>query len=145
MRVSVCKNSFAIEETRRNSILLSSHLADSWQGAAIAKGNFDLYAVDRMPGMSRILDHIVLSAEPPRGMVKPGLKPLVPGFANAISQLTSKTSRAPSLNMTGWSGPLRPVHSMFLGLMFCCKTAPNLGIELVRPMGIRIKFMQLAH
>jgi isoquinoline 1-oxidoreductase beta subunit len=47
----------------------------------------------RITDMPEFAVHIVPSADPPTGMVEPGLPPLTPAFANAIAQLTGKPLR----------------------------------------------------
>ena len=59
----------------------------------VEQQNFGDYTVARMTDMPTIAVHTVPSAEPPTGMGEPGLPPLAPAFANAISRLTGKPLR----------------------------------------------------
>jgi isoquinoline 1-oxidoreductase beta subunit len=59
----------------------------------VEQQNFSDYQVARMVDMPRVEVHIVPSNEPPTGMGEPGLPPLAPAFANALSRLTGKRLR----------------------------------------------------
>ena len=59
----------------------------------VEQQNFGDYIVARITDMPTISVHTVPSAEPPTGMGEPGLPPLAPAFANAISRLTGKPLR----------------------------------------------------
>ncbi|HZY20216.1 MAG TPA: xanthine dehydrogenase family protein molybdopterin-binding subunit [Ramlibacter sp.] len=56
----------------------------------VEQSNFGEYTVPRMPDMPRVAVHIVPSAEPPTGIGEPGLPPLAPAFANALSRASGK-------------------------------------------------------
>jgi isoquinoline 1-oxidoreductase beta subunit len=66
----------------------------------VEQRNFGDYAVARMTDMPAMAVHTVPSAEPPTGMGEPGLPPLAPAFANAISQLTGKPLRELPFKLT---------------------------------------------
>jgi isoquinoline 1-oxidoreductase beta subunit len=59
----------------------------------VEQSNFHDYTVARIGAMPQIAVHLVPSAEPPTGMGEPGLPPLAPAFANAISRVTGKPLR----------------------------------------------------
>ena len=59
----------------------------------VEQQNFGDYTVARIADMPAIAVHTVPSAEPPTGMGEPGLPPLAPAFANAVSRLTGKPLR----------------------------------------------------
>lgn len=59
----------------------------------VEQSNFGDFAVPRITDMPQIAVHIVPSAEPPTGMGEPGLPPLAPAFANAITRLSGKPLR----------------------------------------------------
>ncbi len=59
----------------------------------VEQQNFGDYTVARITDMPAIAVHTVPSADPPTGMGEPGLPPLAPAFANAISRLTGKPLR----------------------------------------------------
>ncbi len=59
----------------------------------VEQQNFGDYTVARLPDMPAITVHTVPSADPPTGMGEPGLPPLAPAFANAVSRLTGKPLR----------------------------------------------------
>ncbi|MCU7372116.1 xanthine dehydrogenase family protein molybdopterin-binding subunit [Paucibacter sp. O1-1] len=59
----------------------------------VEQSNFGDFAVPRITDMPQIAVHVVPSAEPPTGMGEPGLPPLAPAFANAITRLTGKPLR----------------------------------------------------
>ena len=60
----------------------------------VEQQNFGDYVVARLPDMPAISVHIVPSGDAPTGMGEPGLPPLAPAFANAISRLSGKPLRA---------------------------------------------------
>ena len=59
----------------------------------VEQRNFDDFTVARITETPAFDVHIVPSAEPPTGMGEPGLPPLAPAFANALTQLTGKPIR----------------------------------------------------
>jgi isoquinoline 1-oxidoreductase subunit beta len=59
----------------------------------VEQQNFGDYSVPRLTDMPAVAVHTVPSTEPPTGMGEPGLPPLAPAFANAISRLTGKPLR----------------------------------------------------
>lgn len=59
----------------------------------VEQSNFYDYRVPRMADMPEIAVYAVPSAEAPTGMGEPGLPPLAPAFANAITRLTGKALR----------------------------------------------------
>ena len=59
----------------------------------VEQQNFGDYTLARLTDMPAVAVHIVPSAEPPTGMGEPGLPPLAPAFANAVSRLTGKPLR----------------------------------------------------
>jgi isoquinoline 1-oxidoreductase beta subunit len=59
----------------------------------VEQQNFSDYQVARMVDMPHVDVYIVPSTEPPTGMGEPGLPPLAPAFANALSRLTGKRLR----------------------------------------------------
>jgi len=65
----------------------------------VEQQNFSDYTVARMTDIPAFDVHIVPSAEPPTGMGEPGLPPLAPAFANAITQLTGKPLRQLPFNI----------------------------------------------
>ena len=65
----------------------------------VEQHNFNDYSVARIPDMPRIAVHIVPSADAPTGMGEPGLPPLAPAFANAVSRLTGKPLRELPFNL----------------------------------------------
>jgi len=58
------------------------------------QGNFDDYPLLTMDEMPRVEIHIVPSAEPPEGIGEPGLPPIAPAVANAVSRATGKRVRS---------------------------------------------------
>lgn len=93
-----CVNPLSVEAQVQGAALMG--LGTTLPGAAITlkdgvvqQSNFGDYTVARINQMPRISVHIVPSAEPPTGMGEPGLPPLAPAFANALSQLTKKPLR----------------------------------------------------
>lgn len=67
--------------------------AITFKDGVVEQQNFGDYTVARIIDMPAISVHTVPSAEPPTGMGEPGLPPLAPAFANAISRLTGKALR----------------------------------------------------
>ncbi|MDN7181369.1 xanthine dehydrogenase family protein molybdopterin-binding subunit [Caballeronia sp. SEWSISQ10-4 2] len=67
--------------------------AITFKDGEVQQSNFGNFAVARMTDMPEFEVHIVPSAEPPTGMGEPGLPPLAPAFANAITHLTGKPLR----------------------------------------------------
>lgn len=59
----------------------------------VEQSNFGDFQVPRITDMPRIAVHVVPSADAPTGMGEPGLPPLAPAFANAVSRLTGKPLR----------------------------------------------------
>lgn len=59
----------------------------------VEQSNFGDYTVARITDMPEIEVHIVPSADPPTGIGEPGLPPLAPAFANAISRVIGKPVR----------------------------------------------------
>ena len=59
----------------------------------VQQSNFGDFVVPRITDMPEIAVHVVPSAEPPTGMGEPGLPPLAPAFANALTRLTGKPLR----------------------------------------------------
>ena len=56
----------------------------------VMQGNFDGYEVLTMDKMPEVEVHIVPSAEPPTGVGEPGVPPIAPAVANALSAITGK-------------------------------------------------------
>jgi isoquinoline 1-oxidoreductase beta subunit len=65
----------------------------------VQQSNFGEYTVARMPQMPVIEVFTVTSTDVPTGMGEPGLPPLAPAFANAISKLTGFPLRELPFNM----------------------------------------------
>jgi isoquinoline 1-oxidoreductase beta subunit len=65
----------------------------------VEQGNFSEYTVARITDVPEFDVHIVPSAEAPTGMGEPGLPPLAPAFANAISRLTGRPVRRMPFNL----------------------------------------------
>ncbi|MFZ6773309.1 molybdopterin cofactor-binding domain-containing protein [Undibacterium sp. SXout7W] len=65
----------------------------------VEQSNFGDYTVARITDMPAFEVHVVPSAEPPTGMGEPGLPPLAPAFANAVSRLTGKRIRQLPFNL----------------------------------------------
>jgi isoquinoline 1-oxidoreductase beta subunit len=59
----------------------------------VEQQNFSDYQVARMVDMPHVDVYIVPSNDPPTGMGEPGLPPLAPAFANALSRVTGKRLR----------------------------------------------------
>ncbi len=59
----------------------------------VEQSNFMDFVVPRITDMPEIAVHVVPSADPPTGMGEPGLPPLAPAFANALTRLTGKPLR----------------------------------------------------
>ena len=66
----------------------------------VQQSNFADFSVPRITDMPQFSIHTVPSAEPPTGMGEPGLPPLAPAFANAISHLTGKPLRELPFKLT---------------------------------------------
>ena len=66
----------------------------------VQQSNFGDFTVARITSAPAFDVHIVPSAEPPTGMGEPGLPPLAPAFANAISRLTGKPVRQLPFNLS---------------------------------------------
>ncbi|HYF16653.1 MAG TPA: xanthine dehydrogenase family protein molybdopterin-binding subunit [Ramlibacter sp.] len=88
-------NPLGVEAQVQGSVAMA--LGTCLPGAAITlkdglveQSNFGEYPVPRITDMPQVAVHIVPSAEPPTGMGEPGLPPLAPAFANAISRLTGQ-------------------------------------------------------
>jgi isoquinoline 1-oxidoreductase beta subunit len=67
--------------------------AITFKDGVVEQSNFGDFVVPRITDMPQIAVHIVPSAEPPTGMGEPGLPPLAPAFANAVTRLTGKPMR----------------------------------------------------
>jgi isoquinoline 1-oxidoreductase beta subunit len=65
----------------------------------VQQSNFGDFTVARITDIPAFDVHIVPSAEPPKGMGEPGLPPLAPAFANAITRLTGKPLRQLPFNL----------------------------------------------
>jgi isoquinoline 1-oxidoreductase beta subunit len=59
----------------------------------VKQSNFHDYPVLRMPETPVVEVHIVSSAESPKGVGEPGLPPIAPAVANAVSKLTGQRVR----------------------------------------------------
>jgi isoquinoline 1-oxidoreductase beta subunit len=59
----------------------------------VEQSQFSDYTVARMNDMPQVAVFIVPSLDAPTGMGEPGLPPLAPAFANAVSRLTGKRLR----------------------------------------------------
>ncbi|MBB4504104.1 xanthine dehydrogenase family protein molybdopterin-binding subunit [Rhizobium johnstonii] len=66
----------------------------------VEQGNFSEFTVARITDVPEFDVNIVPSADAPTGMGEPGLPPLAPAFANAISRLTGKPVRQMPFNLT---------------------------------------------
>lgn len=66
----------------------------------VEQSNFGDYRVARITEMPQFAVHTVPSADPPKGMGEPGLPPLAPAFANAITRLTGKPLRELPFRLT---------------------------------------------
>ncbi|MGO7018046.1 molybdopterin cofactor-binding domain-containing protein [Rhizobium leguminosarum] len=65
----------------------------------VEQGNFSEFTVARITDVPEFDVNIVPSADAPTGMGEPGLPPLAPAFANAISRLTGKPVRQMPFNL----------------------------------------------
>jgi CO/xanthine dehydrogenase Mo-binding subunit len=63
------------------------------EGGRIQQSNFHDYPVMRMPEAPIIEVHLVPSTESPKGVGEPGVPPIAPAVANAVSKLTGKRVR----------------------------------------------------
>jgi isoquinoline 1-oxidoreductase beta subunit len=59
----------------------------------VEQSNFSDFVVPRINDMPQIAVYTVPSADAPTGMGEPGLPPLAPAFANAVTALTGKPLR----------------------------------------------------
>jgi isoquinoline 1-oxidoreductase beta subunit len=66
----------------------------------VEQSNFGDFPLPRITDMPEIAVHIVPSADAPTGMGEPGLPPLAPAFANAVSRLTGKPIRSLPFKLT---------------------------------------------
>jgi isoquinoline 1-oxidoreductase beta subunit len=73
--------------------------AITFKEGVVEQSNFGDFTVARITDIPALEVHIVPSAEPPTGMGEPGLPPLAPAFANAISLLTGKPLRQLPFNL----------------------------------------------
>ncbi|WSH62812.1 xanthine dehydrogenase family protein molybdopterin-binding subunit [Rhizobium ruizarguesonis] len=81
---------------------LSTCLAGSeitLKDGVVEQSNFSEFTVARITDVPEFDVNIVPSADPPTGMGEPGLPPLAPAFANAISRLTGKPVRQMPFNL----------------------------------------------
>ncbi|WP_448203784.1 molybdopterin cofactor-binding domain-containing protein [Azospirillum sp. sgz302134] len=62
-------------------------------GGRVDQGNFDSYQVLRFTEMPRVEVHVVPSADPPSGVGEPGVPPIGPAVANALSAATGRRVR----------------------------------------------------
>ena len=60
----------------------------------VVQGNFDDYPLLTIDEMPKVEIHIVKSTEPPDGIGEPGLPPIAPAVANAVSAATGKRIRS---------------------------------------------------
>ena len=74
--------------------------AITFKDGVVEQQNFGDYQVARMTDTPAFAVHLVPSAEPPTGMGEPGLPPLAPAFANALTRLTGKPLRELPFKMT---------------------------------------------
>jgi isoquinoline 1-oxidoreductase beta subunit len=91
-------NPLTIEAQVQGAVLMA--VGTTLPGAAITlkdgvveQNQFSDYTVARMNDMPQVAVFIVPSADAPTGMGEPGLPPLAPAFANAVSRLTGKRLR----------------------------------------------------
>ena len=66
----------------------------------VEQNNFGDFTVARITDVPTFAIHVVPSAEPPKGIGEPGLPPLAPAFANAITSLTGKPIRQLPFSLT---------------------------------------------
>jgi len=64
------------------------------EGGVVQQANFDRYRTLRMNDMPVVEVHIVPSSETPTGVGEPGLPPIAPAVANAVTALTGKSVRS---------------------------------------------------
>lgn len=69
------------------------HGAITVEGGRIQQSNYHDYKVMRMPEAPVIEVHLVPSTDGPRGVGEPGVPPIAPAVANAVSRLTGKRVR----------------------------------------------------
>jgi isoquinoline 1-oxidoreductase beta subunit len=67
--------------------------AITFKDGGVEQSNFGDFTVARITDTPAFEIHIVPSADAPTGMGEPGLPPLAPAFANAVSRLTGKPLR----------------------------------------------------
>lgn len=67
--------------------------AITFKDGEVEQSNFSDFTVARMNDAPAFDVHLVPSADAPTGMGEPGLPPLAPAFANAITRLTGKSLR----------------------------------------------------
>ncbi|HEX5787192.1 MAG TPA: xanthine dehydrogenase family protein molybdopterin-binding subunit [Woeseiaceae bacterium] len=70
-----------------------AHGAITLTGGAVDQDNYDSFRILRMNEMPAVEVHIVDSAEPPTGIGEPGVPPLGPAVANALTSATGKRQR----------------------------------------------------
>jgi isoquinoline 1-oxidoreductase beta subunit len=73
--------------------------AITFKDGGVEQSNFGDFTVARITDTPAFEIHIVPSADAPTGMGEPGLPPLAPAFANAVSRLTGKPLRQLPFNM----------------------------------------------
>jgi isoquinoline 1-oxidoreductase beta subunit len=93
-----CVNPRTVEAQVQGAAMMA--LATTLPGHAITmkdgvvqQGNFHQFLPARLPDAPAFAVHVVPSNEPPKGMGEPGLPPLAPAYANAITRLTDKRQR----------------------------------------------------
>jgi isoquinoline 1-oxidoreductase beta subunit len=69
------------------------HGAITVDGGRIQQSNFHDYKVVRMPEAPVVDIHLLPSGDGPRGVGEPGVPPIAPAVANAVSKLTGKRVR----------------------------------------------------
>lgn len=98
-------NPLTVESQVQGALLMA--LGTTLPGAAITlkdgvveQSNFSEYTVARIGDMPQVEVFVVPSTEPPTGMGEPGVPPLAPAFANAVSRLTGKRLRKLPFDLT---------------------------------------------